>query len=40
MALLEVIGTLLNVKMKLSGGRDAEIARAKGEIPSAQGMAH
>jgi hypothetical protein len=34
MSLLETITSLLNQAMKLFGGRDAEIARAKGEIPA------
>ena len=38
MAALELIGSLLNLKTKLSGGRDAEIARAGGEMPSSQRM--
>lgn len=36
MSVLDTITTLLNLAMKLRGGRDGEIARAGGEIPSAQ----
>lgn len=35
MSILEAITAILNLAMKLRGGRDAEIARAGGEIPSA-----
>ncbi len=35
MSMLETITSVLNLAMKLRGGRDAEIARAAGEITSA-----
>lgn len=35
MTILEIVTALLNLIMKLRGGRNAEIARAGGEIPSA-----